>query len=77
MNHSVQFNTGSGIATLQDWSAPFGRGRAGTVPMIDGREGDAKTPLGDYSLRFGFYRGDRLPRAPSALTFHAIIGLEG
>ena len=29
--------------------------------MVDGREGDAKTPLGEYRLRFGLYRADRLP----------------
>ena len=29
--------------------------------MAQGREGDAMTPLGDYHLRFGFYRADRLP----------------
>ena len=40
--------------------------------MAEGREGDAKTPLGEYDLRFGFYRADRLPRPMSSLTFHAL-----
>lgn len=40
--------------------------------MSEGREGDAKTPLGEYSLRFGLYRADRLPRPASALTFHPL-----
>ena len=40
--------------------------------MPQGREGDAKTPLGDYGLRFGLYRADRLPHPNSPLTFHAL-----
>jgi L,D-peptidoglycan transpeptidase YkuD (ErfK/YbiS/YcfS/YnhG family) len=40
--------------------------------MREGREGDAKTPLGTYQLRFGFYRADRMPRPKSPLTFHAL-----
>lgn len=47
-------------------------GKAGTAPLAEGREGDAKTPLGDYILRFGFYRADRLPRPHSNLTFRAL-----
>jgi len=35
-------------------------GKAGYTPENSGREGDAKTPLGHYSLRFGLYRADRL-----------------
>ena len=37
-----------------------------------GREGDAKTPLGDYYLRFGLYRADRLPAPQSPLTFRPL-----
>jgi L,D-peptidoglycan transpeptidase YkuD (ErfK/YbiS/YcfS/YnhG family) len=37
-----------------------------------GREGDAKTPLGDYHLRFGLYRADRLPAPQSPLTFRPL-----
>jgi L,D-peptidoglycan transpeptidase YkuD (ErfK/YbiS/YcfS/YnhG family) len=44
----------------------------GAVPMKDGREGDRKTPLGDYALRFGLYRADRLPAPRSALTFRPL-----
>jgi L,D-peptidoglycan transpeptidase YkuD (ErfK/YbiS/YcfS/YnhG family) len=47
-------------------------GRAGAVRYLDGREGDAKTPLGDYHLRFGLYRADRLPRPQSKLTFRPL-----
>ncbi|WP_298915084.1 L,D-transpeptidase family protein [uncultured Algimonas sp.] len=72
MNRSVQFDTQAGLATLDDWTAPFGFGREGTVPAAEGHEGDAKTPLGPYHLRFGFYRADRLPEPSTALTMHAI-----
>ena len=44
-------------------------GKGGTIEMTKGREGDEKTPLGEYRLRFGFYRADRLPKPRSALTF--------
>lgn len=40
--------------------------------MAAGREGDAKTPLGAYRLRFGLYRADRLPRPRSELTFRPL-----
>lgn len=72
MNGSVQFDTKTGLLRLGSWTAPFGFGRAGSVPQDQGREGDAKTPLGTYRLRFGFYRADRLPRPASNLTLHAI-----
>ena len=47
-------------------------GRKGAVPSAKGREGDEKTPLGDYLLRFGLYRADRLPAPKSDLTFRAL-----
>lgn len=70
VNEPLRFDTNTGVVTLGDWSAPFGFGRDGTVPQADGREGDAKTPLGVYHLRFGLYRADRLPRPKTALTIH-------
>jgi len=45
--------------------------------MADGREGDAKTPLGEYHLRFGLYRADRLPRPRSPLTFRPLREEDG
>ncbi len=53
-------------------SAPVRIGKAGYVEQVLGREGDAKTPLGDYHLRFGLYRADRLPMPKSRLTFRAL-----
>ena len=52
-------------------------GKAGAIPMSDGREGDAKTPLGDYTLRFGFYRADRLEKPKSGLNFRALSQDDG
>jgi len=47
-------------------------GRGGYVNSAQGREGDEKTPLGDYILRFGLYRADRLPKPRSLLTFRTL-----
>jgi len=47
-------------------------GRSGYVPQANGREGDAKTPLGTYHLRFGLYRADRLAKPRSLLNFRPI-----
>ncbi|WP_233341642.1 L,D-transpeptidase family protein [Robiginitomaculum antarcticum] len=52
-------------------------GRKGAIPQSEGREGDFKTPLGRYRLRYGFYRADRLPAPSSPLTFHAIRSDDG
>ena len=43
---------------------PLRYGKCGFTPEKHGREGDGKTPLGSYHLRFGFYRADRLPAPP-------------
>lgn len=53
-------------------SYPCRIGRAGFTDQAKGREGDWKTPLGTYAIRYGFYRSDRLPRSLSGLTFHAL-----
>lgn len=47
-------------------------GMAGCISEGEGREGDNKTPLGTYAIRYGFYRADRVPLPPGALTFHAL-----
>lgn len=47
-------------------------GRAGFIDHAKGREGDEKTPLGKYNLRFGLYRADRLPIPKSSLTFRPL-----
>ena len=52
-------------------------GRKGAVTQEAGREGDEKTPLGDYKLRFGLYRADRMPAPPSPLTFRPLRKEDG
>lgn len=52
-------------------------GRKGTVDFEKGREGDEKTPLGQYYMRFGFYRADRISRPNSPLTFRALRENDG
>ena len=48
-------------------------GQAGFIPFKDGTEGDRKTPLGQYYLRFGLYRADRLPNPPPVNTQNPLI----
>lgn len=52
-------------------------GRAGYVAGEQGREGDEKTPLGEYKLRFGFYRADHLPAPHSPLIFRPLRETDG
>jgi L,D-peptidoglycan transpeptidase YkuD (ErfK/YbiS/YcfS/YnhG family) len=56
-------------AQIGDLVMPCRIGKAGFVQGEKGREGDAKTPLGAYHLRFGLYRANRLPVPKSRLTF--------
>ncbi|MCK4945181.1 MAG: L,D-transpeptidase family protein [Alphaproteobacteria bacterium] len=42
-------------------------GRNGVAKTIDKKEGDGKTPLGDFSLREVFYRADRVSRPETRL----------
>ena len=48
-------------------------GRGGFTPFAKGREGDRKTPLGQYVLRFGLYRADRLPAPPPVNSQNPLI----
>lgn len=52
-------------------------GRKGAIASVMGREGDEKTPVGNYQLRFGLYRADRLPAPKSELTFRPIRENDG
>ena len=58
-------------------SYPCRIGRGGTIEGARGREGDEKTPLGTYTLRFGLYRADRLPEPRSPLTFRPLRETDG
>lgn len=57
------------MAVFGNFSLACRIGKMGFVDGALGQEGDGKTPLGTYHLRFGLYRGDRLPVPNAALTF--------
>lgn len=44
----------------------------GFISEADGREGDGKTPLGTYPLRYGFFRADRIELPDTELQMHAL-----
>ncbi len=52
-------------------------GKNGVAAQEEGREGDGKTPLGRYALRYGLYRAERVDLPPSALPFHPIRKNDG
>lgn len=60
----LQINCANKIAVIGNLRLPCRIGQGGYIEMEKGREGDAKTPLGLYHLRWGFYRADRLPAPP-------------
>ncbi len=74
-------NCASGEAVLGDISVPCRIGRDGYVNQARGKEGDGKTPLGNYMLRWGFFREDRLARPPTyserPLTWRALQESDG
>ncbi|MBB36563.1 MAG: hypothetical protein CME88_10890 [Hirschia sp.] len=54
-----------------DWNCRCALGKQGVIPADKKREGDNKSPLGDWPIRFVFYRPDResvpqtdIPSAP-------------
>jgi len=47
-------------------------GKNGVIDYEHGREGDGKTPLGTYALRYGMYRKDRVELPKTALQFWPI-----
>ena len=65
-------NTSARTVRFDNETFPCRIGRKGAVAGDKGREGDEKTPLGEYNLRFGLYRADRLPKPKSKLTFRPI-----
>lgn len=60
----LRINCSTKAASLREMTVPCRIGKKGFVDETNGREGDAKTPLGLYHLRWGFYRADRLPCPP-------------
>lgn len=72
MSDNIKINVEERRLICGNFSLPCRIGKAGSTPEADGREGDQMTPLGDYALRFGLYRADRLPTPHSNLVFRAI-----
>lgn len=77
MPKQIIINTKTRRLTLGKLDLACRIGKAGAIPMAAGREGDAKTPLGAYHLRFGLYRADRLPQPPSPLIFRPLRETDG
>jgi len=65
-------NCNERIINIGNKDYPCRIGRKGFIAGEQGREGDEKTPLGEYMVRFGFYRADRLPRPSTSLTMRAL-----
>lgn len=74
---SVTVNCTEKTITFGGKAYPCRIGRLGFVEGDMGREGDEKTPLGSYQLRFGLYRADRLPAPRSAINFRPLIPDDG
>ena len=72
MREQITINTSTKSLSVNRIDLPCRIGKAGAVPLAQGREGDAKTPLGEYHLRFGLYRADRMPHPRSDLTFRPL-----
>jgi L,D-peptidoglycan transpeptidase YkuD (ErfK/YbiS/YcfS/YnhG family) len=65
-NHSSVWQ---GTLSVGDWSAPCMVGSGGLVAASLKREGDRKTPIGVFPLRYGFYRDLPALRALRDLRF--------
>ena len=72
MCESILISAAKRTLSFGPLTLPCRIGKGGAIEMAKGREGDEKTPLGDYRLRFGLYRADRLPKPRSALTFRPL-----
>ncbi len=66
----VKTNTGILKAGRKTYACAIGKN--GSVPCADGREGDGKTPLGTYQVRYGFYRADRISLPEMDLVMHPL-----
>ncbi|PHR60646.1 MAG: hypothetical protein COA43_05720 [Robiginitomaculum sp.] len=56
---------------------PCAIGKNGYIAEIEGREGDGKTPLGQYAVRYGFYREDRVDLPMCSLVMHVTQADDG
>lgn len=52
-------------------------GKEGVVPAADKREGDGKSPVGEWPMRYVFYRPDRIAAPETALPVVALSPDDG
>ncbi|MDC7683039.1 L,D-transpeptidase family protein [Asticcacaulis sp. BYS171W] len=52
-------------------------GKGGVIPAADKREGDLRSPLGMWPLKYVFYRPDRLPVPETVLPVKALSPDDG
>lgn len=58
-----------GVLSIGEWSIPCTVGAAGLVQGSLKREGDKRTPIGIFPLRYGFFDSSVLPDFPHDLAF--------
>src|SRR5690349_20034743 len=58
-----------GTLTIGEWSIPCTVGAGGLVQASLKREGDKRTPVGVFPLRYGFFDPAALPDFPRDLAF--------
>ncbi len=68
----IYVDTSARKVTFQGESYDCAIGKNGFTPERDKREGDNKTPLGTYPLRYGFYRADKGDKPNTQLDMTAI-----
>jgi L,D-peptidoglycan transpeptidase YkuD (ErfK/YbiS/YcfS/YnhG family)/predicted deacylase len=59
----------TGILSIGDWNIPCTVGSGGLVQATFKREGDKRTPMGIFPLRYGFFNAAALPDFPRDLAF--------
>ena len=73
----IWVDTSKRILRIGEQEYPCAIGKYGVVPQADGREGDGKTPLGTYPIRYGLYRADRVTLPQTKLAFWRIHREDG
>ena len=58
-----------GVLSIRDWEVPCVVGKEGLVEQVDKREGDKKTPIGVFPLRYGFFDPVHMPDLASRCVF--------
>lgn len=69
------FKPHTGLLTYAGKTISCSLGRSGTT--VFKREGDGATPIGDFSILYGFFRPDRFVRVDTGLTMIPIANNSG